>query len=102
MFHGAMPNRTDQYRSMVGMVYSRAFMRPFNERKGLGRGPFMPFAQGTESFFERREVEAHCVFVNASELGPDFMYEREQLGEEPMAPFPDDGGMVKGGPLSKL
>ena len=76
MFHGAMPNRTDQYRSMVGMVYSRAFMRPFNERKGLGKGPFMPFAKGTESFFEHPEVEAHCVFVEPSLLGPDFMCER--------------------------
>ena len=75
MFHGAMPNRTGQYRSMVGMVYSRAFMRPFNERKGLGKGPFMPFAKGTESFFEHPELEAHCVFVDPSLLGPDFMYE---------------------------
>ena len=73
MFHGAMPNRTDQYRSMVGMVYSRSFMRPFNERKGLGKGPFMPFAKGTEAFFEHPEVEAHCVFVEPSLLGPDFM-----------------------------
>ena len=38
---------------------------------------------GTESFFERRDFEAHCVFVDRAKLGPDFMYEREQLGEEP-------------------
>ena len=92
---------------MVGMVYSRAFMRPFNERKGFGEspfpGPFMPFARGTEAFFEHPDVEAHCVFVDAADLGPDWARGREQLGEAPTAPFLEgQSGVALGGPLSKL
>ena len=74
-------NSTDEFRAMVGMVYSRAFMRPFNERKGFGEspfpGPFMPFAKGTEAFFEHPDVEAHCVFVDAADLGSDWAREWE-------------------------
>ena len=71
IYHGGMPNNTGELRQMLAMVYNRPFYREFC---------WMPFAKGTEDFFQHPVLEAHCVFVDPAELGVDYMYERRQRG----------------------
>ena len=71
IYHGGMPNNTGELRQMLAMVYNRPFYREFC---------WMPFAKGTEDFFQHPVLEAHCVFVDPAGLGVDYMYERGQRG----------------------
>ncbi len=59
---------------------------------------WMPFAKGTEEFFQHPILEALCTFFDEEELGTDFLYERQKKGLPDLQQTP---GVVCGGPMAK-
>jgi len=85
IYHGGMPNRTDELRQMIAMVYNRYFYRVLCS---------MPFALGTEDFFTHPELQAMCTFLDADDLGVDYERERRRRGLPDAQQLP---GVVLGG-----
>ena len=55
LWHAGMPNRTDRPRPMIAMIHSIKWWTP-NE--------VVPFAKGTEDFFEHPDLKTNAVFVD--------------------------------------
>ncbi len=88
IYHAGMPNRTDELRQMISMVYNRYFYRVLL---------WMPFARGIEDFFEHPELQAMCTFFDGEKSGLDYEYRRRQQGLPEAHQLP---GVVVGEELS--
>ena len=62
-------SRTDELRQIIAMVYNRYFYKVMC---------WMPFAKGTEDFFQHPTLQALCNFVDEEQLGVDYIWERQQ------------------------
>lgn len=71
VYHRGMPNQTSQLRQMLAIVHAAPWLRVRNS---------MPFARGTEDFFQHSKLEAHCTFHDPTVFTVDWRYERDQQG----------------------
>ena len=61
----------ENYELLLAIVHAAPWLRVRNS---------MPFARGTEDFFQHSKLEAHCTFHDPAVFTVDWRYERDQQG----------------------